>query len=539
MATVFMKWLERNPQSYDRGIRLLTLGRINRIQKEVVDGYVRQGIHVLEIGCGTGELACRMGEKGAQVTAIDIAPAMLAIAAERIKSADLSDQVEIRRMDSTVLDELDHNETFDLIVSSLLFSELSLNEQKLVLRNCAGLLKPNGRLILVDEQIPKNVLMRILFGLIRLPIAFITFLLTRTTTRRLRGVETFLQQTGYKIHEEKKYLGGTLCLYVTEPDPTLSKKKLNEFVPKLPSFSSVRRMLVGIWTLFFRIIPPYPKIPPGIYRVGNPTGDSPLLVTGNFELTLQDLVGSIQGVADVWILVVDTSGINVWCAAGGGFFTAEKIISALKANNVDVYLNHKEIVLPQLCANGVEAIRLREGSGWEIHWGPVRASDIPEYIGSGYKKDDRMRTVEFPIKDRLEMVSGTFGLYGLMFLFPIAVFWRHLFWPSLLAMAGLSYFYGLALPWLPGKDGLWKSIPMAIISVIGVFLFSALFDPVSGESLFNRAFGIGALAIFISGEFQGMSPKMRGEQANWIPEGIIAVILILIYWLTPIILGWR
>jgi hypothetical protein len=150
-----------------------------------------------------------------------------------------------------------------------------------------------------------------------------------------------------------------------------------------------------------------------------------------------------------------------------------------------------------------------------------------------------MRDVGFPLKDRLVMVSGTFGLYALLLLLPIAIFWRHLFWPTLAAMAGLSYFYAIALPWLPGKDGLWKSIPMAILSLLGVFLFTALLNPVPAESLYNRAFGITALSIFISGEFQGMSPKMRGEQANWIPEGIIAMLMVTLYWFIPILLGWR
>jgi hypothetical protein len=150
-----------------------------------------------------------------------------------------------------------------------------------------------------------------------------------------------------------------------------------------------------------------------------------------------------------------------------------------------------------------------------------------------------MRTVDFPAKNRLEMVSGTFGLYGLILLLPIAIFWRHLFWPAFATLTGLSYFYALVLPWLPGRDGLWKSIPLTLFSLIGLILFTAIFDPVSAESFYNRAFGVAALSIFVSAEFQGMSPLMRGEQANWIPEAIIGAFMAIVYWLTPFALGWR
>lgn len=539
MATVFMKWMEQKPDSYDRGIRMLTLGRINRIHDDLVKKNIRNNMKVLEIGCGTGELACLMGQAGAEVIGIDIAPAMLVTAEERVKRESLTDIVELKRLNATAIGDHYPPETFDLIVASLIFSELPLNEQKLVLDQCRHLLKSGGKLVLVDEIVPAGAIRSLVYRLLRLPIVLVTFLLTRTTTRSLRHVEGLLEIQGFRVSQKHEYLGGSLCAVLAEPlfksDPVEQGLRL----PHLPRRNIMLKLLVDVWTLFFRMIPPYPIVAPGLYRIGDPDQDSPLFATGNFALTVRRVQRAIEGKLDAWLLVVDSAGINVWCAAGGGFLTAEKVISSFKANGVERYVGHKQMILPQLSANGVDGWEIRKETGWEVLWGPVLAEDIVAFVDNDYKKTEKMRTVMFPLKDRLEMVSGTFGLYGLLLLLPIAIFWRHLFWPVLMTLAGLSYFYAIALPWLPGKDGLWKSIPLTLLSVLGLILFTAVFDPVSTQTFFNRALGLVALSIFVSGEFQGMSPLMRGEQANWIPEAAIAALLVLVYWLTPLLLGWR
>ena len=539
MATVFMKWLEQKPDSYDRGIRLLTLGRINRIRDDLVKKFIRNNMKVLEIGCGTGELACLMGHAGAEVVGIDVAPAMLVTAEERVKRENLTDIVELKRLNATAIGDQFPPESFDLIVASLLFSELSLNEQKLVLEQGRQLLKSGGKLVLVDEIVPAGAIRSFIYKMLRFPVVLVTFILTRTTTRSLRHVESLMEIQGFRVSQKHEYLGGSLCAVLAEPLLRSSQAEQGARLPHLPRRNIALRLLVDVWTLFFRMIPPYPKVSPGLYRIGEPDQNSPLFVTGNYVLTVRKVQRAIEGKLDAWLLVVDSAGINVWCAAGAGFLTAEKVISSLKANRVGEYVDHERIVLPQLSANGVDGWQIRKDTGWEVLWGPILAEDIAAFVENDYKKTEKMRTVKFPLKDRLEMVSGTFGLYGLLLLVPIAIFWRHLFWPVLMSLTGLSYFYAIALPWIPGKDGLWKSIPLTLLSVLGLILFTTIFDPVSTQTFFNRAVGLVALAIFVSGEFQGMSPLMRGEQSNWIPEVLIMSLIGLVYWLTPLLLGWR
>ncbi len=569
MATVFMKWLETSPKDYDRGIQLLTLGKIQRIKQSIANNYVRQGMRVLEIGCGTGTLTVMMAARGAQVSGIDSAPAMLAEAEKKVAAEGLAERVTLKYMDAALVGERFPPASFDLVVSTLVFSELSSDEQRYVLEACASLLAPGGRLLIADEVIPSGALRRLLFTLVRLPLVLLTWLLTRTTTNALRGFDSQLNQTGFQSSLAVSYLGGSLVLYEAQPIASPSaeisdeghdgiatcclpcaiqsvvgdKEKQVELpagvIGRLEHRVTLRTLLLDLWLLFFRIIPPYPKVKPGLYAVGQPDENSPVLVTGNFDLTVRRLVQAIDGRVDVWVLVADSAGINVWCAAGGGYFTAEKVIAAVKSSHLDQVVRHHALILPQLCANGVDGWRVRKESGWGVHWGPAKAVDIPAYLADKRKKNDAMRWVRFPLRDRLEMVTVTLGFYALLILLPVFIFWRGLFWPITFSMLGLSYFYAVVHPWLPGHDGLNKSIPLTVIALAGLFVYTAFWNPLPVVNIFHWTIGLTGLSVFTAAELQGMSPLMRGEQANWSREAVIGLALGAVYWLVPLALGWR
>lgn len=567
MATVFMKWLENSPEDYDRGIEILTLGRLKRVKELIVHRYVRPDSRVLEIGCGTGTLTLMMAEQGATISAIDASPTMLAEARGKIAARHLEERATLEQMDVTQIGDHFSPGSFDLIVSTLVFSELPPDVQRYALEACATLLAPGGRLVIADEVIPRRPLARPLFYLVRGPLMLITWLLTRTSTAALHDFDRLLDQTGFHARPAASYLGGSLVIYEASPQAETSEAEAAEeggiatcclpcaiqsalprdaatrelspgVVGRLRHQVTLRTLLIDLWALFFRIIPPYPKVRTGLYAVGDPDPDSPVLVTGNFDLTVRRLVGAIDGRVDVWLLVADSAGINVWCAAGGGYFTAEKVIAAVKSSRLETVVNHHALILPQLCANGVDGWRIREETGWGVHWGPVRAEDIPAYLATKRKKTDPMRWVRFPVKARLEMVTTTLGFYGLLILIPVFIFLRPLFWPIAISMAGLSYFYAVVHPWLPGHDGRSKSLPLAVIALAGLLIYVLLGQPLPPLSLFHWAVGLIGLSVFTAAELQGMSPLMRGEQANWGFELSIGVMLGLIYWLTPLVVGW-
>ncbi|GMU21405.1 MAG: hypothetical protein AMXMBFR13_14980 [Phycisphaerae bacterium] len=206
---VYMKLLEQTPAKYDRGMRLLTLGRIDRIKREIALTWVEADDAVLEIGCGTGTLAALMSEGGARVVGIDVSERMLAVAREA------APKVELLHLTATEIDRLGA-ERFDSIVSTLAFSELSIDELAYVLQASHSLLKADGKLIVADEVLPASWWRRILFYLVRLPLAAVTFLLTQNTTHALRSFESRLAAAGFRVLSSKRYLLGTLALVVAE-----------------------------------------------------------------------------------------------------------------------------------------------------------------------------------------------------------------------------------------------------------------------------------------------------------------------------------
>jgi ubiquinone/menaquinone biosynthesis C-methylase UbiE len=196
---VLMKILESAPSRYDRGIRLLTLGKVDKAYDRMTSG-ISEGQRVLDIGCGTGALTLRAATRGASVRGIDINAQMLEIAKERVAAADLSDRVELREMGVAEL-ESEAPESYDVVMSGLCFSELSDDEARYALRQAKRVLRPGGALLLADETTPNGVLKRFLSGLLRLPLVIITYIVTQTSTRSIKDLPAQVTEAGFAIKE--------------------------------------------------------------------------------------------------------------------------------------------------------------------------------------------------------------------------------------------------------------------------------------------------------------------------------------------------
>jgi hypothetical protein len=145
------------------------------------------------------------------------------------------------------------------------------------------------------------------------------------------------------------------------------------------------------------------KIAPGLYCVGNPGQDSPVLVTANYKLTFDTLRKELTFL-DTWILVVDTRGINVWCAAGKALFGTREVVRCVNHSMLKKLVQHNQLILPQLAATGVSAHQVKKESGFEVLWGPIRAKDIKRFIASGLKVDKSMRRVTFSVGERIVLI---------------------------------------------------------------------------------------------------------------------------------------
>ena len=116
-------------------------------------------------------------------------------------------------------------------------------------------------------------------------------------------------------------------------------------------------------------------VTPGLYRVGSPDRESPVLVSANYRMSF-DLLRSALAGRSAWILVLDTKGINVWCAAGKGTFGTEELIRRIYQHKLVEVVGQRRLVVPQLGAVGVAGSEVKKVTGFTVVWGPVRFAPL-------------------------------------------------------------------------------------------------------------------------------------------------------------------
>ncbi len=196
------------------------------------------------------------------------------------------------------------------------------------------------------------------------------------------------------------------------------------------------------------------RVTPGLYTIGNPTPESPVLVTANYSLSFDAVRSSLPG-ADGYILVLDTLGVNVWCAAGKGTFSTDEIVRRVEATRLSEVVSHRTLILPQLGAPGVVAHEVKQRTGFKVEYGPVRAADLPEYLKT-HQATPEMRQVRFPLRDRLVLIpvelvqlAAPTALAALMLavlLGPLTALGA-----AAAVLAG-SALFPILLPWLPTEE---------------------------------------------------------------------------------------
>ena len=184
------------------------------------------------------------------------------------------------------------------------------------------------------------------------------------------------------------------------------------------------------------------RVEPGLYALGKPTSDSPVFVSANYTLSFDAVRSSLEGI-DGYILVLDTKGINVWCAAGKGTFGTDEIVRRVMITRLGEVVQHRKLILPQLGAPGVAAHEVKKRTGFSVEYGPVRAADLPGYLKT-HKATPEMRRVEFPLRDRLVLIPVDIVQTFLPTLLAAVVFYFLGGWVSSLA-AVAAVFAGVVL----------------------------------------------------------------------------------------------
>ncbi len=271
-------------------------------------------------------------------------------------------------------------------------------------------------------------------------------------------------------------------------------------------------------------------VAPGLYGVGSANSSSPVLVTANYKLSFDTLRFALKGMS-AWLLVLDTCGINVWCAAGKKTFSTDELIHQLKRSNLEKLVEHRRLIVPQLGATGVSAREVRAKSGFTVQFGPVRAGDIKTWAEQGFTISSEMRAVSFTLKERAVLVPVEFflvakamwWLFPLLFLLsglgPLPDFFDRMVnrgqWMVLALLCGLGsglILVPLLLPWLPGRAFALKGAVAGFLPALVILLFETGLSPMESVALLGVAV---AVSSYLGMNFTGSTPYTSPSGVEW------------------------
>jgi acetyl-CoA decarbonylase/synthase complex subunit gamma len=295
-------------------------------------------------------------------------------------------------------------------------------------------------------------------------------------------------------------------------------------------------------------------VEPGLYALGNPDQESPVLVTANYKMSFDKLREALPGL-DGWILVLDSQGINVWCASGKGTFGTSELVGRIESSGLAQIVAHRELILPQLSGPGVAAHRVKKSSGFKVTYGPIRSRDLPAFLDAGLKATPAMRLKTFTIGERAELIPmelrGAFkpGILAILIFFLLSVIGRsrggwiiglnHGLFSALSLLAAIlagAVLTPLLLPWLPGRAFSVKGLSLGVIfAAVGVAgYWGGWFTKAGGLEVLAWVLLIPALSAYLAMNFTGASTytslsgvrkEMRWALPLEIGAGVVGIIL--------------
>ena len=230
------------------------------------------------------------------------------------------------------------------------------------------------------------------------------------------------------------------------------------------------------------------RVDPGLYTLGKPGQDDPVFVTANYKMSFDALRSALPG-REGWILVLDTNGINVWCAAGKGTFGTTELVERIKSSGLERVVSHRELILPQLAGPGVAAHQVKKLSGFKVIYGPIRAKDLPAFLKAGKKATPEMRRKSFTLGERIVLIPVELveALKSALIVLPILFligglggpngFWANTMNYGLFAVLAVltalltgTILAQILLPWLPGRAFSLKGFALGLV-VAGIVSF--------------------------------------------------------------------
>jgi acetyl-CoA decarbonylase/synthase complex subunit gamma len=297
-------------------------------------------------------------------------------------------------------------------------------------------------------------------------------------------------------------------------------------------------------------------VDPGLYAFGEPNERSPVLVTANYKMSFDRLREALSK-RHAWMLVLDTNGINVWCAAGKGTFGTDELVRRVEFSQLNRVVSHTELILPQLAGPGVAAHKVKKRTGFNVLYGPIQAADLPAFLDAGMKATRNMRRKTFTMYERVvlipvELVSALkWALLILPAFFLLgglgapSGFWQGVLNDGFFAVLNLlgallagAVLTPILLPWLPGRAFSQKGLIMGLITTLFIALFGAFYLNIRQDymNLLAWFFLAPALSAYLAMNFTGASTYtslsgVRKEMRWAVPLEIVGGAAGLILWI--------
>lgn len=258
-------------------------------------------------------------------------------------------------------------------------------------------------------------------------------------------------------------------------------------------------------------------VPPGLYALGSPDAASPVIVTANYKMTYDIVRKSLAG-RSVWLLILETFGINVWCAAGKGTFGTGELVRRIEKTGLAELVTHRQLILPLVGAAGVKALEVRQRTGFSVSFATLRAADIPAYLDAGMNASAGMKALTFSFYERLvltpvEIVSSLKkSLWLLPLIFTATAVTTAGFTPAagfaaiaiyLAALLSGTFFSPLLLPWLPTRSFAVKGAVTGFVAALAIIFVSGL---TSRAAMAAVLLLVTAISSFLMLNFTGSTP---------------------------------
>ncbi|OIQ31593.1 MAG: hypothetical protein BM562_07000 [Alphaproteobacteria bacterium MedPE-SWcel] len=254
----------------------------------------------------------------------------------------------------------------------------------------------------------------------------------------------------------------------------------------------------------------------GLRRIGNPDDRSPVFLSGNYTLTVHRLL-KVLAPFDCYLLVANSKGSNVWCAAGMNEYNEYDVIDAINVSNLKDMVAGRRIIAPPYAAPGIDVEEVTRQTGFKLAWGPTHLDDIPDYIRANYRRTSEMTLAQFGFIDRMEQALSTALVYC-MTLFPVAFFYPQY------ALISMGLIFLLHLTWF----AFWDVLPEERHWAKTLTHLAASWTALGGVALYTQmpmaelalwAVTLAVIVLLISLDGCGSSTIFKTTPKRWLKKG--------------------